>query len=197
MIKITGNYIRITGKSLRHEIVRKVVNTFISFEYSRKGKGISFRYPVERLSKGILYISRPGRKKNFDFKVVVDKSYQFGKGRHVDIALFLRQIRKHNKRRYNVLFKAINKIYNCSENDVDKILKSKTGFNKTFRSNKDNERILKIIKWLFIMEDIVYWDKEGRAFLYNFLRYAAEESSKNRLRSVFKKAVSRNGIKPD
>jgi len=31
------------------------------------------------------------------------------------------------------------------------------------------------------MEDIIYWDNEGRAFLYNFLRYVANEKNKKRL----------------
>ena len=35
--------------------------------------------------------------------------------------------------------------------------------------------LLKVIKWLFIMEDIIYWHYEGRAFLNNFFAYVINE----------------------
>lgn len=30
--------------------------------------------------------------------------------------------------------------------------------------------LLKVIKWMFIMEDIVYWNYPGRSMLYNALK---------------------------
>lgn len=47
--EITNRLIKISGCTPRNEIVQKVVNTFIKDEYFKKGKGIIFRYPVERL----------------------------------------------------------------------------------------------------------------------------------------------------
>ena len=41
------DFISISDRMTRHEIVQKVVNIFISNEYLYRGKGIQFWYPVE------------------------------------------------------------------------------------------------------------------------------------------------------
>ena len=88
----------------RHKIVKKVVNAFIKTEYRKKGKGVVFRYPVEYLPDGqLLYIVRPGHKKNFDFKVKVDTDYGLGTGSHDEIALDLRQKNSTNPRNFKKL----------------------------------------------------------------------------------------------
>lgn len=51
------------------------------------------------------------------------------------------------------------------------------------------------MKWLFIMEDIVYWDNEGRAFLYNFLVYVANERDENRLEEAMLKVKDPDRLK--
>ncbi len=82
------DFISIGGNMTRHEIVQKVVNTFINTEYSDRGKGIQFWYPVENLyDGGQLYIKRPGglQKWNFDFKVNVEPDFGLGKGTHAEI----------------------------------------------------------------------------------------------------------------
>ncbi len=182
---ITGPWIIIRGNLPRHRIVRKVVNTFIKTEYRKKGKGIKFRYPVEKLpEEQTLYIARPGHKKNFDFKVVVVSDHGFGEGSHKEIAMDLRRKRKKQPQRFAALLAIITQIYNCSENDVDALLKKRRGLKNSFRTGGPVETLLKIIKWLFIMEDIVYWDNEGRAFLFNFLRYAAKEKREKTLKEA-------------
>ncbi|MBE9512721.1 MAG: hypothetical protein IMY77_01485 [Chloroflexi bacterium] len=45
------------------------------------------------------------------------------------------------------------------------------------------------------MEDIVYWDVEGRAFLYNFMLYVANESDENRLREAMEKVKNPDRLK--
>jgi len=165
---ITGKMIEIKGSLARHEIVRKVVNAFIKTEYRKKGKGVVFRYSVEHLPNGqLLYIVRPGHKKNFDFKVEVDTSYGLGSGRHEDIAKDLRKKKSKNPRKFKKLWQTVTEIYHCKENDVDVILKKSGGLKNPFKSGAKPELLLKVIKWLFIMEDIFYWDGEGRAFLFN------------------------------
>ena len=90
----------IDGNISRDKIVKKVVNTFISTEYKRKEKGKIFQYPVENFSDGTkLYISRPGHKKNFDFKVEVEERFCLGKGAHIEIAIDLRKKRQENQNR--------------------------------------------------------------------------------------------------
>ncbi len=193
---ITGPIIRIKGNLPRHHIVKKVVNTFIKTEYLRKGKGVSFKYPVEILPDGQpLYIARPGHKKNFDFKVEVVINHGVGEGSHREIAEDLRKKRKENPKAFKVFSKVLTKIYNSMENDVDILLQKQRLTKKSFKKGGDVELILKIIKWMFIMEDIVYWDNEGRAFLYNFLRYFAEEKNKRRLDEAIKSIRNPDGLK--
>jgi len=174
--RIRGPWIIIKGDLSRHLIVKKVVNTFIKTEYRRKGKGVGFWYPVEKLPNGEpLCIVRPGRKKNFDFKVDVVPDHGFGDGTHKDIAADLKHKRKDNKRKFEMLLAAITEIYNCVESNVDVLLKKHRGLKKSFRTGGTIGALLKILKWMFIMEDIVYWDNEGRAFLFNALRYVTQE----------------------
>ncbi|MBN2020678.1 MAG: hypothetical protein JW749_10700 [Sedimentisphaerales bacterium] len=181
--RIKGPWIIIKGNMPRHLIVKKVVNTFIKTEYRKKGKGIEFWYPVEKLPNGeMLYIVRPGHKKNFDFKVDVLRNYGFGEGSHKEIAKDLRRKRKESSKKFERLLVAITEIFNCSENDVDVLLKKNRGIKNLFRTGGSTTALLKILKWLFIMEDIVYWDNEGRAFLFNFLGYVSQEKSERTLK---------------
>jgi hypothetical protein len=158
---------------------------------------VVFQYPVETILNSKLFIVRPGHKKNFDFKVHVDSSFGFGEGSHVEIAKDLRNKKHENQQRFKELLNIVTKVYNCSENDIDKILKIHSYLEKSFKSGAKVEVFLKVVKWLFIMEDIVYWDNEGRAFLFNFLRYATEETDESKLNEVFEKINSRYGLTPD
>ena len=103
---ITGKMIEIKGSMARHVIVRKVVNTFIKTEYRRKGKGVIFRYPVENLPDGQLFIIRPGHKKNFDFKVEVAVDFRLGEGSHIEIARDLRNKKQENQQKFEDLLNA-------------------------------------------------------------------------------------------
>ncbi|HBE44994.1 MAG TPA: hypothetical protein DDW17_05965, partial [Deltaproteobacteria bacterium] len=192
---ITGKMIEIKGCLARHKIVKKVVNTFIKIEYCKKGKGVIFKYPVENLPDGYLFIARPGHKKNFDFKVEVPVELGLGEGSHIEIARDLRKKEQENQERFEELLNAISNIYNCSENDVNKILMTYPHLNESFKTGAKVEIILKVVKWLFIMEDIVYWDNEGRAFLFNFLKYVAKESNENRLNEALDKVKNPDRLK--
>ena len=193
---ITGKSITIIGHSKRHLVVRTVVNSFIKTEHKKKGRGITFRYPVENLPNGeSLFIARPGHKKNFDFKVIIPENSGLGEGSHIEIAADLRTKRRENTKKFAQLLHALTEIYNCSENDIDKILSNRTGLQNSFRSGANVEFLLKVIKWLFIMEDIVYWDNEGRAFLFNFLRYYSSETSRKRLKEAMEKAKNPDRLK--
>ena len=194
-IVITGKMIEIKGSLKRHKIVEKVVTTFIKSEYLRKGKGVVFRYPVEKLSRDQLFIARPGHKKNFDFKVDVVADFGIGEGSHIEIAQDLRKKEQENPQRFEDLLNIIAQIYHCSENDVDKALAECPKLARLFKTGAKIEVILKVIKWLFIMEDIVYWDNEGRAFLYNFFIYVAKENDKKRLKGALDKIKSPDNLK--
>jgi len=193
---IKCNKIEIEKPLARNEIVKKVVDTFIKTEYQKKGKGVSFLYPVEKLPDDKqLFIVRPGHKKNFDFKVEVTEEMGLAEGTHTQIALDLRGKRIENQQKFELLLAAISKIYHCSENNVNRLLKTHPDIQMAFRTGSEVEVVLKIVKWLFIMEDIVYWDNEGRAFLYNFLVYVANESDENRLEEAMQKVKDPDRLK--
>jgi len=194
--EITCNPIKIQGSLPRNEIVKRVVNTFIEVEYHQKRKGITFRYPVENLPDNkYLYIVRPGLKKNFDFKVEVTEEMALEEGKHNQIALDLRKKGQENQEKFKNFLQAIEEIYHCSENDVDRLLKKYTSLKQAFQTGAEPETILKILKWLFIMEDIVYWDVEGRAFLYNYLLYVTNEQDEDRLEEAMKKVKTPDRLK--
>lgn len=167
---IIGPEIIVNGSIKRFEIVKKVVNTFIDFEQDKKGKGVVFKYPVENVSTGDkLFIVRPGRKKNFDFKVDVTADFGLKEGSHEQIALDLKDKKRQNPKSFEELVYAITEIYECRESDADFVLQRYPNLQLAFNTGARVEILLKVIKWLFIMEDIFYWDYEGRGMLYNAL----------------------------
>jgi len=175
-------------------IVKEVVNAFIDFEEDKKGKGVVFKYPVEELSKGEnLYIIRPGKKYNFDFKVDVKSEYMLEKGTHDQIALILRAIKKESGDEFSKLWSALIKVYDCTECDVSNILKETP---ISLKTESDPEILLKVIKWLFIMEDILYWHFEGRAFLYNFFVYSVSELNESKFNDAIDK-IRKRRLKPE
>ena len=191
---IEGPEIKIIKPLGRFEIVKRVVFHFIEFEKDKKGKGIEFRYPVEELFTGEkLYIHRPGVKWNFDFKVEIPPNSGLKEGKHNQIALLLRSIKNSNEHEFNEVWKIIRNLYHCTNNDVDEMLKQ-AQIPKTI-DNIIIDILLKVIKWLFIMENVIYWHYEGRAFLYNFLKYVIYEEDKERLKDVLKKKIKPHKIK--
>lgn len=188
--------ITISGTLDRYQIVKKVVNTFIESECERKGKGVVFKYQVESLpGRQPLFISRPGHKKNFDFKVDVTEEMELGEGTHSQMASDLKEKGRENPAAFQHLLNALRLIYKCEENNVDKVLKALPKHSRTFKSGATLEVMLKVIKWLFIMEDIVYWDVEGRAFLYNYLVYVSSENDSRRLEEAFTKIKNPERLK--
>jgi len=191
---IEGPKITISGQCGRFEIVKKVVSAFIEFEKDKKGKGIEFIYPVEDLSNGRkLYIHRPGVKWNFDFKVEIPENCGMEEGRHDQIALLLRRLNETDSQRFTILWKMITSLYTCSNNDVDSMLLQNP---ISYEDAPPIDILLKLTKWLFIMEDIIYWHYEGRAFLYNFFSYVINESDEVRFNNTLTEIRERK-IKPD
>ncbi|MDD5038078.1 MAG: hypothetical protein PHN78_02015 [Dehalococcoidales bacterium] len=172
--------IEIKGSMTRHEIVQKVVNTFINTEHEQRGRGVKFWYPVEQLPSSLeilpkgarLFVFRPGglQKWNFDFKVNVTPELGLGKGTHDAIASDLKNKKQENPQEFEKLIEAMKEIYSGSENDVDQVLTKYPDLRVSFQTGAQIEVLLKVLKWMFIMEDIVYWNYDGRAKLYNFLK---------------------------
>ena len=173
MKEIYCDPIIIKGKLSRHEIVQTVVNVFIQTEFENRGKGVRFNYPVEQFIDGSsLFIFRPAglRKWNFDFKVNVTPEMGLGKGTHAEIALDFTNKKRENERGFAELIKVMEEMCTSSEADVSEILKRHPSLQTSFQTGSNVEVLLKVLKWMFIMEDIVYWNYDGRMKLYNYLK---------------------------
>lgn len=188
--RILCNEISIKGAMQRTEIVKTILNIFIGIENNQRGRGVQFWYPVEDLSIKIgeipepkpiedfllntnkLFIKRPGglQKWNFDFKVIVTPDMNMLRGTHADVVNDILTKKKENKEASNDLLKALEEICNCTENDVDKVLAGFPKLSNAFRSGAKVDVLLKVLKWMFIMEDIVYWNYDGRMKLFNHIR---------------------------
>lgn len=174
-ITIEGEGIEIRGSLVRDKIVKKVVNIFIDTESQHRGHGVKFRYPVENLSIGKkLFIFRPAglNKWNFDFKVEVLEEFGLGRGTHGEIVSDFRNKKQENPQKYNDLLDALAIFHKCSDNDVDELLGNYPNLHESFQTGAKVDVLLKVVKWMFIMEDIVYWNYKGRAMLYNAIKEA-------------------------
>lgn len=162
--------INIDNTGTRNDIRMKLVNIF-SQEKPGMGKGSDasrYTYYVETLSDGNrIYLRRPANLHyGFDFIVYVENTNFNPNGRmrknpkHEDILNDLREKYIENPNHYLLLFNAMEHIYNCQEVDFSNIN------NGLFSTGYPVDLILKSLKWLFIEQDIRYWNYSGRDMLW-------------------------------
>ena len=65
--------------------------------------------------------------------------------------------KNENLELYRKLYDLIDDVYNCKDISSEEISKL------TFTTGYSAEHILKVLKWLFIEQDIRYWNYSGRA----------------------------------
>lgn len=131
-----------------------------------------YHYQVEELSgdKSIL-LRRPARlNKGFDFEVAIPGS-NFGlKQRktdlpsHASIVNDLKEKYTADPTEYQTVKALINRLYACEAISDMELLSPH--FENT---GHPIDHILKAIKWLFIEQDITYWNWSGRSMLYSKL----------------------------
>jgi len=153
----------------REELRTKIVNKFLSEKggyWKDKIKHVTrFKYFVEKLKDGKrIYLLRPTYlNKGIDFQVWVEKfdGTEDRRPSHKDIFNDLRIKKKENPKDLPKLIKMIDDVWNCQE--PDSVLKKYDiiSFSKGFSI----ELLLKILKWLFIEQDITYWNYDGRGML--------------------------------
>jgi len=154
----------------RNELRKYVVLKFME-EDPGKGSGnlaSRYKYIVERFQDGReLYLKRPAKKKyGFDFQIWMQNwnKKNFDKmPSHKDIIKDLKLKKKENKEFLDILLKAIEKIYICE--DDDRILKWIKIKNVKFLEGEEIDVLLKVKKWMFIEQDIRYWNFSGRLLL--------------------------------
>ncbi len=164
-IKITAT----DRRKIRHELI----NVFLKEEPGTgTGELCSFYYyHVDTLEDGkSIILKRPARlNKGFDFEVHVQDT-NFGTSRyrtmpsHRDIYSDLQIKLDENPEEFKKVRDFIKKLYECTEIDEVQVrnLKFKKGFSI--------EAILKSIKWLFIEQDMTYWNWSGRTMLYSHIK---------------------------
>jgi hypothetical protein len=131
-----------------------------------------YTYNVEKLENGDkVYLKRPAAlNKGVDFEVHVEGiEFRMRGGRrtmpsHNNIVEDLNLKKNENSREYEKVKNIINKLYNCqrvTQNEYRNI---------SFIAGHPIEAILKAIKWLFIEQDVTYWNWSGRNMLYSGLQ---------------------------
>ncbi len=161
------------ASSLRAELRKAIINTFLD---EKKGywKGETqvvtrYQYFVETLKEGNrIYLLRPTYlNRGIDFQVWVEKfdgdkdKRPSHKGIHADIHLKV----KENPKGKAALFTAIERVWNCEE--PDKVLSE---LPLQFSKGLSPELVLKALKWLFIEQDLTYWNYDGRMMLWSGLK---------------------------
>lgn len=161
-----------SNSGARNEVRMRVIDAF-SREVAGKGKGdlaSKYTYFVETLKSGNrVYLKRPARFHNgFDFVVCVENTNyaQAGKRwrnypRQDDIIADLKRKRRNNSQMYSRLYLLIDKVYNCCDVTDDEME------DISFAVGFPVDSIIKIVKWLFIEQDIRYWNYSGRAMLFS------------------------------
>src|SRR3989344_1159533 len=152
----------------RDKLRKKIVNAFLNEKagYWKDGKKhvTRYKYFVETLKDGRkLYLLRPTfLNKGIDFQVWVEKFDNIDDKRpsHKDVFSDLKLKKKENVNDFSQLIVAIEKIWNCEE--PDSVLKE---LQFSYKKGLNVELLLKILKWLFIEQDITYWNYDGRTML--------------------------------
>ena len=158
----------------RNEVRMRVVDTFAA-EEPGTGKGDAasrYRYYVETLASGDrVYLQRPANLHNgFDFLVCVKNANYapIGKRRrnypkHTDIAEDLQVKKEENREMYSRLYLLVKRVYECQDVSDEEM----QGIH--FTSGLPVDHILKAIKWLFIEQDIRYWNYSGRDMTWGII----------------------------
>lgn len=153
----------------REKLRKVVVNAFLSEKGGYWKNGVKhvtrYKYFVETLKDGRrLYLLRPTYlNKGIDFQVWVERFDGKNDKRpsHGDIFKDLEIKKKENSQDIPKLIDAINRVWNCEE--PDSVLNDLKGVE--FKKGLPVEMVLKILKWLFIEQDITYWNYDGRGML--------------------------------
>lgn len=128
-----------------------------------------YRYDVERLNDGrVIYLLRPTfLNKGIDFQVWVERFDGSTDARpsHPGIIGDLKGKRDERPGDWPRLFSAVERVWNCES--PDRVLES---CGLKYESGLDLELVFKSLKWLFIEQDVTYWNYDGRMMLLSAIR---------------------------
>ena len=160
----------------RADVRREVIELFL-LENPGTGTGddcSKYWYNVESIKGYSIILKRPvPLNKGFDFTVNIDGLY-FKKNRrynhpsHSDIVSALTYCRDAKPSLYAHVKTALSQIYNCRPYNKESI--EEICFLDYESHEHPIEIILLAIKWLFIEQDMTYWNWSGRNMLWNGIR---------------------------
>lgn len=159
-----------TRQDVRMRVVNKLAleqpGTDVEYGTSR------YIYYVEQLDSGNrVYLQRPANLHNgFDFLVCVENTNYAPEGqrrrnypKHNDFATDLQQKKQENPQMYAQLYNLLLKVYNCHDVTDDEFVGIE------FETGYPTDHIVKVMKWLFIEQDIRYWNYSGRSMTWSIL----------------------------
>ena len=157
----------------RNAIRKKLIRIFLK-ERAGTGKGaLASRYvyiaDIAHTTRRVLLKRPAGLNKGMDFTVHLEGFKFRSRGMvnmptHGNVISALTDAKMKNPRKYAELSSAITAAYQCEAFRFT---------NPNFRANASSlsyEEIALAAKWLFIEQDVTYWNWSGRDMLYNALR---------------------------
>jgi hypothetical protein len=151
-------------KELKDAIIKKFLNEECGYWRDDIKHVTRYKYFVETLKDGRkVFLLRPTfLNKGIDFQVWVERmdGSQDKRPSHKDVFEDLKIKKKEKPRDCSLLKQAIGRVWNCEE--PDEVLKN---IKLDYKNGFSTELLLKILKWLFIEQDITYWNYEGRLML--------------------------------
>lgn len=163
-----------SNEGSRNKVRTRVIKAFLD-EKPGEGTGkktSQYIYFVERLQSGQrVYLKRPAKNYyGFDFLICVEDANYAKRGenkrnspRHDDISEDLKKKKKKDPDMYAKLYKLLRKVYKCkdvTDEEMEDI---------QFSSGLPVDHILKVIKWMFIEQDIRYWNYSGRKMTWSIV----------------------------
>jgi len=165
------------SEQTRADYRRTLAELFLNEKPGIAGAPTKYEYHVETDNSGnIIYLKRPTNlNKGFDFEVRVSnmKFKHINKNGHVshsnrpshqNIIDDLAEKKAEDSSQFASLLAVIDSIYNCAEIDPQ------IYYTFTFKKGYPVDMICKCIKWLFIEQDITYWNWSGRNMLYTGIK---------------------------
>lgn len=148
------------GKRSPSEWRKDTVSLFFGEE--RKTGDYHYAYEVETMLDGsAIYLLRPTWKRGMDYLVVYkasDGSFEGPRFEWVEQDL---KSKKHGSpEAYGTLHRGMSEVH--AGDDPDEVLVRYPQLSRTDWTGLPVENLLKIVKWLFIDEDIKYWGQGGR-----------------------------------
>lgn len=171
MSQVTTKSFSLVQDGDRNTIRMRLVHLFAKEKPGKGKKDLASRYIyfVETLQNGSrIYLQRPANLHNgFDFLICIE-NYNFsaqGKRirnypKHEDIIDDLNSKKSENLKIYRELYSILKRVYNCQE------ILEKDYNTIQFQQGFPVDMIIKTIKWLFIEQDIRYWNYSGREMLW-------------------------------